>query len=186
MNFYGPRQLADSMRTVRRNTIQIANDIPASHYDFRPTPEYRSVAELLVHIAWLASADRLMHEEQHIDTIEGFDFGALLETSTAEEQRPRSKEEIVGLLTTEGERYVQWVEQLPDAVLLERVRWPDGTSKSRFEMLVGTKEHEMQHRAQLTVVERLVGVVPHFTRNLRASLSQSAHSQRKTLVESAV
>ena len=169
MTFYGPRQLADSMRTVRRNTIQVANDIPASQYDFRPTPESRSVAELLVHIAWLASADRFMHEEERIDTVEGFDFGALLEKSEAEEQRSRSKAEIIDLLTTEGQRYVRWVEQLPDAVLSEQVRWPDGTSKNRFEMLVGTKEHEMQHRAQLTVIERLVGVVPHFTRNLLAS-----------------
>jgi uncharacterized damage-inducible protein DinB len=27
----------------------------------------------------------------------------------------------------------------------------------------------MQHRAQLTVIERLLGVVPHFTRNLPAA-----------------
>jgi uncharacterized damage-inducible protein DinB len=29
------------------------------------------------------------------------------------------------------------------------------------------KEHEMHHRAQLMVVERLLGVVPHLTRNRR-------------------
>jgi len=27
------------------------------------------------------------------------------------------------------------------------------------------KEHEMHHRAQLTVIERLLGIVPHLTRN---------------------
>jgi uncharacterized damage-inducible protein DinB len=31
-------------------------------------------------------------------------------------------------------------------------------------MLLGTKEHEMHHRAQLTVIERLLGIVPHLTR----------------------
>jgi uncharacterized damage-inducible protein DinB len=170
MELYGIRQLADSMRTVRRNTIQIAEDIPESQYDFRPTPESRSVAELLVHIAWLASADRLLHDEQHIDTIEGFDFGVLLEASSAEEKRPRSKADIIELLRTEGERHVQWVEGCPASFHAEQVRFPDGTSKSRFEMIVGNKEHEMQHRAQLTVIERLVGIVPHFTRNLLASL----------------
>jgi len=66
------------MRTVRRNTIQVAEDIPESQYGFRPTAESRSVSELLVHIAWLASADRLLHEEHHIDTVAGFDFGVLL------------------------------------------------------------------------------------------------------------
>jgi uncharacterized damage-inducible protein DinB len=37
--------------------------------------------------------------------------------------------------------------------------------KSRFEMLVGSKEHEIHHRAQLMVIERLIGIVPHLTRN---------------------
>jgi uncharacterized damage-inducible protein DinB len=37
--------------------------------------------------------------------------------------------------------------------------------KNRFEMLIGTKEHEMHHRAQLMVIERLLGIVPHITRN---------------------
>jgi uncharacterized damage-inducible protein DinB len=31
-------------------------------------------------------------------------------------------------------------------------------------MLLGTKVHEMHHRAQLTVIERLLGIVPHLTR----------------------
>jgi uncharacterized damage-inducible protein DinB len=45
---------------------------------------------------------------------------------------------------------------------------PNGApSQSRFEMLQGIKEHEMHHRAQLMVVERLLGVVPHLTRNRR-------------------
>jgi len=40
-------------------------------------------------------------------------------------------------------------------------------------MLLGTKEHEMHHRGQLMVMERLLGIVPHLTGNLQAS-SQAA------------
>jgi uncharacterized damage-inducible protein DinB len=58
---------------------------------------------------------------------------------------------------------VQWVEGLSHSFLSERVRLPGGASVSRFEMLLGTKEHELQHRAQLTVLERLLGIVPRFT-----------------------
>ena len=169
MTFYGPRQLAASKRTVRRNTIQIANDIPASHYDFRPTPESRSAAELLVHIAWLASADRFLHEELRVSALADVDFGALVARSEVEEGQHRSKAEIIDLLTAEGERHVGWLEQQPDAFLLEPVLQPDGTATNRFQMLLGSMEHEMQHRAQLTVIERLVGIVPHFTRNLLAA-----------------
>jgi uncharacterized damage-inducible protein DinB len=160
---YGVRQLADSVRAVRRNTILIAGDVPESKYDHRATPETRSVAETLVHIAWLGSADRLMHEELHLDSLEGFDFPAMLGRSTIEEKRSRSKAEIIELLRTEGERWVEWVEQMSDAFLSERVGLPGGGSVSRFEMLLGTKEHELQHRAQLTVIERMLGIAPRFT-----------------------
>ena len=56
----------------------------------------------------------------------------------------------------------------------EQVSMPGGVSKSRFEMLLGTKEHEMHHRAQLTVIERMLGIVPHLTRNRRVVREKAA------------
>lgn len=173
MNLYGPKQLADSMRTVRKNTILIAEDIPEKNYGYRPTPESRSVAETLVHIAVLWRADRFLHEEEHLSSLEGFDFGVFIKKSESEEKQPRSKSEVVALLLTEGDRWCQWVEGLPEALLSEQLRMPGGASKSRFEMLLGTKEHEMHHRGQLMVMERLLGIVPHLTRHRQAS-SQAA------------
>jgi uncharacterized damage-inducible protein DinB len=163
MSCYGIRELADSMRAVRQNTILIAGDIPESKYSFRATPETRSVAETLVHIAWLWTSDRFMHEELRLESLEGFDFAALLAKSASEEKAARSRAEIIELLRVEGDRAAQWVEALPDDFLWERVRLPGGGSVSRFEMLLATKEHELQHRAQLTVLERLLGMVPRFT-----------------------
>jgi uncharacterized damage-inducible protein DinB len=174
MSLYGVRQLTDSFRTVRTNTIRIAEDIPEAEYQFRPASGSRSVAETLVHIAWLASADRLIHEEKRLTSFDGFDFAGFLVTSEVEETRQRSKAEIIELLRTEGDRWVQWVEQLPETFLSEQFQLPDGKSVSRFELLLGTKEHEMQHRAQLTVIERLLGLVPHFTRNLPISRDKAA------------
>ena len=163
MSLYGVRQLAASMRAVRQNTILIAGDIPESKYAFRATPETRSVSETLVHIAWLGTADRFMHEERRVDSLDGFDFPALLEKSATEEKVARSKAEIIELLRVEGDRAAQWVEARPDAFMAEQVRLPGGGSVTRFEMLLGTKEHELQHRAQLTVIERLLGIIPRFT-----------------------
>jgi hypothetical protein len=53
--------------------------------------------------------------------------------------------------------------------LAEPVRQPGGGSKIRFEMILGTKEHEMHHRRQLTVIELLLGIVPHLTRGRQAA-----------------
>ena len=163
MSLYGIRQLTDSVRAVRANTILMADDIPESQYGFRATPAGRSVAETLVHIAWLATSDRILHEEERLAAVERFDFPALLRKSEVEEKRPRSKADILELLRTEGERQARWLEQLPETFLAERVKLPGDGSVSRFEMLVATKEHELQHRAQLTVIDRLIGVVPRFT-----------------------
>jgi len=173
MSLYGSKELIDSVRTVRKNTILIAEDIPEKDYSYRPTPDSRSVAETLVHIAISARADRVLHEDRHVSTLEGFNFGELIEKSMAEEKRPRSKSQIIELLRTESERWCQWVNGLPETLLSEQVRMPGGTSKSRFEMLVGTKEHEMHHRAQLVVIERLLGIVPHLTRNRQVARKAS-------------
>ncbi len=49
MTYYGSKELAASFRTVRKNTIVIAEEIPEQHYGFRAAPETRTVAEMLVH-----------------------------------------------------------------------------------------------------------------------------------------
>ena len=169
MNLYGSPQLANSARTVRKNTIRIAEDIPEKDYGYRPTPESRSVAETLVHIAVLSRADYRLHEEDRRSSLDGFNFGELIERSESDEKKPRSKKEILSLLAAEGDEWCRWVESLPEARLFEEVKQPGGASKNRFEMLLGTKEHEMHHRAQLTVIERLLGIVPHLTRSRQAA-----------------
>jgi uncharacterized damage-inducible protein DinB len=133
------------------------------------------VAETLAHIAMLSRADYRLHEEDRRSSLEDFNFGELTQGSESEEKKPRSKSEIVALLSAEGDKWCRWVEGLPQALLSEEVTQSGGTSKSRFEMLLGTKEHEMHHRAQLTVVERLLGIVPHLTRNRRAARAAAAH-----------
>jgi len=42
------------------------------------------------------------------------------------------------------------------------------SGKTRFEMLLGVKEHEMHHRGQLMLIERMLGIVPHLTRKREA------------------
>ena len=65
MNYYGGKELAASFRTVRKNTITIAQDIPEEKYSFRPVRETRSVVELLAHIALSYSFQYKIHAEEH-------------------------------------------------------------------------------------------------------------------------
>jgi len=49
---YGGKEIATAFRTVRKNTIQVAEDIPEGKYEFKATPDTRSIAQTLVHIAY--------------------------------------------------------------------------------------------------------------------------------------
>ncbi len=79
MELYSIPQLINGMRAVRASTIQIAEDIPEARYQYRPAPKSRSAGETLVHIARLWSFDKFVHEEEHLETLDGFDFPALLD-----------------------------------------------------------------------------------------------------------
>lgn len=45
-------------------------------------------------------------------------------------------------------------------------------------MLLSAKEHEMHHRAQLMVLERMLGLVPHLTRQFQERRAQARQAQR--------
>ena len=51
MTYYGAKELSESFRTVRKNTIITAEDIPEDQYKFQATPDTDSVTRRLVHIA---------------------------------------------------------------------------------------------------------------------------------------
>ena len=92
------------------------------------------------------------------------------------EAKPRNKAEILTFLKAEGEKFASFVEGLTDAFLTETVAMRPGeqpATKTRFEMLLSPKEHEMHHRGQLMLIERLLGVVPHMTRQREARMAQA-------------
>jgi uncharacterized damage-inducible protein DinB len=45
-------------------------------------------------------------------------------------------------------------------------------------MILSVKEHEMHHRGQLMLIERLVGIVPHMTREMQSRLAAAAASAK--------
>lgn len=181
MNHYGGKQLAASSRTVRKNTLQIAEDIPEDKYNFRAAPGTRSVAELLTHIAISQSFQEEVHRKEKRSTLAGFDFPALMQRMAAAEQEPRTKAQIIELLRSNGEAWAAWLEGLGDDFLAENVSMPPGgspASRTRFDMLLSVKEHEMHHRGQLMLVERIVGIVPHLTRERQARTAASANAKQ--------
>ena len=172
---YGGKDFARQFRVVRNNTLQIAEDIPESKYGFLPALNCRTVAALLTHIAVAPRVWFEIHGKQRVKTLVGFDFLTLASAVKAEEAKIRSKAEILDLLREEGEAFAGWLDTLTPEFLGEMVTVADNTgTKSRFEQLLGAKEHEMHHRGQLMLIERQVGIVPHLTRQAEERMAQMA------------
>jgi uncharacterized damage-inducible protein DinB len=173
MTYYGAAELARSFRVVRKNTLTIAGDIPEDKYDFRPAPGSRSVREILAHMAMSSRGIYEGHVVRKVTTFAGIDYPALIRERREKERQlaSASKAEIVAALKDDGEQWGVYLDSVPEDELARTVTFAEGSvppAKSRFEMFLSAKEHEMHHRAQLMVYERLLGLVPHLTRGREA------------------
>lgn len=168
MTFYGARDLAAAFRTVRGNTLTIASELTEEQYGFSPATGSRTAGQVLTHIALGSKFQEIIHMEKR-NNFDGMDFPALFANMAAEEQKPRTKAEIIALLKENNDHFSNWLETVSDDFLAEPVGMPAGASpasKTRFEMLLGVKEHEMHHRGQLMLIQRMLGGTPHLTRQM--------------------
>ena len=175
MTYYGARELAESFRTVRKNTVSIAEDIPEEKYSFKAASDVRSVEKQLTHIALSTRFQYLIHGEKRT-TMEGLDFPALFQEMSADEAKHRTKAEVIALLKQEGEKWADFVAGLSDDFLGQTITMPPGgtpPTRLRFDMILAAKEHEMHHRGQLMLIERLLGIVPHLTRQMQERMTRA-------------
>jgi len=176
MTYYGGKEMAASFRTVRGNTLKIAEEIPEEKYSFKPANDSRTIGQTLTHIA-LGPGFQHYIQSNKITDLKTVNFPELMKGVMAEEAKTRNKAEIIAFLTTEGDKFASFLESLPESFLAEQVTMPPGAepaTKSRFEMLLGAKEHEMHHRAQLMTAQRMIGQVPHLTRQMQERMAAMA------------
>jgi uncharacterized damage-inducible protein DinB len=179
MTYYGGKEMAASFRTVRENTIKIAEEIPENKYDFRVAPDTRTIGAMLAHIALSTGFQHYIHSNKISDMTQ-VNFGELMQKAIADEAKPRTKAELVAFLKEEGEKFATFLEGLPDAFLAEQVSMRPGMKpekRTRFEGLLGAKEHEMHHRAQLMTMQRMIGLVPHLTRVMQERMAAMMAAQ---------
>ena len=174
MTYYGAKDLAEAFRTVRKNTLQIAEDIPEDKYSFKAADDVRTVEKLLTHIALATRFQYQVHSEKRT-SMEGFNFPALFQEVTAEEAKPRTKAEVIALLRNEGEKFAGFVSGMSEDFLAQTITMPPGgtpPARVRFEMIMSAKEHEMHHRGQLMLIERILGITPHLTRQMQERMAR--------------
>ena len=147
MTHYGGKDLARSFRQVRGNTIQTAEDIPGDKYGFQASPDTRSIGATLVHIA-VSTGFQDYIQGNKVTDLKDVNFMELFQKFSAEEAKPRTKAETIAYLKSQGEAFASFLEGLSDEFLAEPVAMPpdaEPATKTRFEMLLSPKEHEMHH-----------------------------------------
>jgi len=158
----------ESWRDVRRGLIEEVESIPADRFDFRPTPEVRSVTELLQHI--LEVSLMMAGELTRPDTdFRRAPWPELLDLYAAPVKEATNKGELLTLLqTTIDVAEQQFLEagELHSLQLIERF---DGLHGTRLAWLNHGIAQEMYHRGQLALYERLMGIEPALTRRIRSS-----------------
>jgi hypothetical protein len=172
MTHYGGKELAAAFRTVRNNTIKIAEEIPETKYDFRAAPDTRFIGQTLVHIALIPAFALHIHSNK-IDNLSAVNFPELMQKTGAEEAKPRDKAEIVRFLKSEGERFASFLEGLSEAFLGETVTMPQGRTggRSRFEMLLSATRCTT---AASWRWQRRIARVPFLTRQMQERMALRA------------
>jgi uncharacterized damage-inducible protein DinB len=131
---------------------RLAEAIPAEKYTWRPAPDVRSVAEVLLHAA---SANYNMYRSVGIPPPPGLDVAGL-EASTTD------KAKIIGILIDSYAHARKAITNVPDTDLEKTMDWSGGKITERG-VLMFIVPHIAEHLGQLIAYARILGVVPPWT-----------------------
>lgn len=157
---------------TRAGLIQEVEKIPEDQFSFRATPETRSVAELLQHI--IEAQKTLVGETCRIDTnLRRQSFAAHIAEYAPRVKDVTQKDELIQLLRTSMDETVDRIAAWSDK-LDESMARLDGKQTPKSAFLAFMVSHEMYHRGQLTVYERLLNIEPVLTGKLKKLFASAA------------
>ena len=154
-----------SWKEVRSGLIDEAAQIPAKKFSFQAAPETRSVAQLLQHI--IETQKFLTGEVCRPDTnILRQSFADQIKTYAPGVSEVNDKAGLLNLLRASmDESETQLLAATEE--LKNRMKRFDGKEMAKHSFLSFAIAHEMYHRGQLTVYERLLNIEPALTQRFR-------------------
>ncbi len=154
--------LIETWKDVRDGLIAEVSKIPAGQFDFKATPDTRSVAELVQHI--MSTQAVLVGEMCRPDTnLMRASFPGLIKQYAPQVISTKDKEGLLGLLASSQEAAAEKIRAFGEEGLYEQTRRFDGKITTKLGLLHFSYSHEMYHRGQLTVYERLMNIEPALT-----------------------
>jgi uncharacterized damage-inducible protein DinB len=151
---------------VRNGLIEEVVNIPANRFEFKPTPEVRSVRELVQHI--LEVAMMMTGELTRPDTdFHRAPWPKLLKMYAGAAYRAKNRRELVMLLKSQFQDAEKKFRAAGEVALLQLMTNFDGSKGTKLAWFHHGIAHEEYHRGQLTLYERLLGLEPALTRVIR-------------------
>lgn len=158
----------EAWEDARLGFLDEARNIPASRWSFRPTPEVKSVRELVVHV--LEVAMMMTGELTRVDTdFHRAPWPELLRMYAGPAYRAKTRGELLGLLRSQLRDGQKRCRAAGDIHMLQAIRRFDGQPGTRLAWLHHGIAQEMYHRGQLALYARLLGLEPALTRRIRAA-----------------
>ncbi len=158
----------DAWRDARQGLIAEVDNVPASKFDFRPTPDVRSVRELVQHIleGSMMMVGELTRDEP---SFQRMSFAAFMEEYATRARDAQAKQELIDLLDSQLDEGIAQFKQVGEDAMMGPVTNFDGSTWSRMQWFFHAMTEEMYHRGQLTTYARLLGLVPALTQRIEAS-----------------
>ena len=164
-------KLVDSWKECRNGLLQEAEQIPADQFSFRATGETRTVAELLRHV--VETQKVLVGEVCRAETnLTRQSFADHIKEYAPEAASATDKAALLELLRTSMD-HTEASLRSNAGKLNESMRRFDGKEMSKLDMLNFIVSHEMYHRGQVTVYERLLNIEPALTQRFKKLFAQA-------------
>ena len=155
-------------RDVREGFIAEVENIRATKFDFRPTPEVRSVREQVQHV--LEVAMMMTGELTRPDTdLRRAPWPKLLAMYASSVYDAQTKKELLTLLASQLDDAETKFRACGEEMMLGEIENFDGSYWTRMQWLHHGIAQEMYHRGQLTLYARLMGIEPALTKLIRGA-----------------
>jgi uncharacterized damage-inducible protein DinB len=163
--------IIEGWREVRNGLIDEASQIPAEQFGFQPAPDSRPVRRLLQHI--VESQKFLVGEACRPDTnLMRASFAENVKTYAPGVPEVNEKEPLLELLSTSMDKAAEQLRAAGDELKNSMKRF-DGKETNKLAFMSFAIAHEMYHRGQLTVYERMLSIQPALTTRFRKAFGES-------------
>ncbi len=159
-------EILEAWWDVRSGIIDEVRNIPANRFDFRPTPEVRSVREQVQHIIEVAMM--MTGEFTRPDTnLHRAPWPKLLALYAKPAWKATTKAQLLALLKSQFRDAERRFRAQGELALWQRIERFDGGMGTKLAWVHHGIAQEMYHRGQLTLYARLMGLVPALTRRIQ-------------------